>query len=298
LYRFIALHAHCYAVQVLCRVLGVSRSAYYSWQQHKQGLAAGEKKKEVEQSIINVFKEHRRRYGARRIAAELKANDVKAGVYKVGKVLREQGLKAIQPRSFVPKTTDSRHPYPISPNLLLEQPLPQRPDEVWVGDITYIPLSGGTYGYLAVWMDLYSRKIVGWHLDDNMKEALVITAFKKALMSRSISAAELIIHSDRGGQYAGNKFRRLLHSKPQVLQSMSRADNPYDNAFMESCFSRFKTELLQDGVFDDLQDAQTEIFEYIEMYYNTKRRHSSLYYECPGNFEKNYYANLAANKSV
>jgi transposase InsO family protein len=290
-------YAYQYPVQLLCRVLGVSRSAYYSWKQHKQGLgAAGENKKAIKQQVISIFKEHRRRYGARRIAAELKAREVKAGVYKVGKILREQGLKAIQPRSFVPKTTDSRHPYPISPNLLLERSLPQRPDQVWVGDITYIPLSGGTYGYLAVWIDLYSRKIVGWQLDDNMKEALIVRAFKKALMSRSISK-ELIVHSDRGGQYAGNKFRKLLHSKPQLVQSMSRADNAYDNAFMESCFSRFKTELLQNGAFDNLQDAYTEIFEFVEMYYNTTRSHSSLNYECPNNFEKNYYTNLAANKS-
>ena len=284
LYSFIAAHSDQYAVQVLCRVLQVSRSAYYSWQQQK-GVVSDENENGVEQSIISIFQEHRRRYGVRRIAAELKANAVKAGVYKVRKTLQKNGLKAIQPRSFVPKTTDSRHPYPISPNLLLERALPHRPDEVWVGDITYIPLSGGTYGYLAVWMDLYSRKIIGWHLDDNMKEALVIAAFKKALMNRSITK-ELIVHADRGGQYAGNKFRKLMDPKSQVLQSMSRADNPYDNAFMESCFSRFKAELVQDGAFENLQDASTEIFEYIEMYYNTKRRHSSLNYLSPMNFEK------------
>jgi len=286
-YRFIKAHSNEYAVQVLCRVLEVSRSAYYSWQGQQQGVAV-EKKKAVEQQVISIFQEHRRRYGARRVSAELKAAGIaKAGVHKVRKVLKKHGLKAIQPRSFVPKTTDSRHPYAISPNLLLECPLPHRPDQVWVGDITYIPLAGGPYGYLAVWMDLYSRKIISWHLDNNMKEELIITAFKKALMNRSTTAG-LIIHSDRGGQYAGNKFRKLLDSR-KLQQSMSRADNPYDNAFMESCFSRFKTELLQDGAFENLQDAHTEIFEYIEMYYNTKRRHSSLNYECPSNFEKNYY---------
>ena len=281
-------HVEQYPVQLICRVLGVSRSAYYSWKEQKQSVTE-EKKKVIAQQVISVFKEHCRRYGVRRVVAELKAKDVKAGTYKVRKVFKEQGLKAIQPRSFVPKTTDSRHPYPISPNLLLERPLPCRPDEVWVGDITYIPLSGGVYGYLAVWMDLYSRKIIGWHLDDNMKEALIITAFKKALVNRTVIKEQLIVHSDRGGQYAGNKFRKLLCSISPVLQSMSRADNPYDNAFMESCFSRFKAELLQNGAFENLQDANTEIFEYIEMYYNIKRRHSSLNYECPNNFEKNYY---------
>jgi putative transposase len=278
-------------------VLQVSRSAYYSWKDQKQSSSSSEKKKEMEQRIISIFKEHRRRYGVRRIVAELKAvGNLKAGACQVRKVLQQHGLKAIQPRSFVPKTTDSRHPYPVSPNLLPERALPHRPDEVWVGDITYIPLCGGTYAYLAVWMDLYSRKIIGWHLDDNMKEALIVEAFKKALNSRSITQQELIVHSDRGGQYAGNKFRKLLQSKPRrIIQSMSRADNPYDNAFMESCFSRFKAELLQDGAFDNLQDATTEIFEFIEMYYNTKRRHSSLNYECPNNYEKNYYSKSAQN---
>ena len=288
MYGFIETHSYLYCVELMCRVLRVSRSAYYHWKQQKPGIA-DEKKKAVARQIISIFKENRRRYGVRRVAAELKANNVSAGAYKVRKVLKEHGLKAVQPRCFVPKTTDSRHPYPISPNLLLKRSLPCRPDEVWVGDITYIPLAGGTYGYLAVWMDLYSRKIIGWQLDDNMKEGLIIAAFKKALMNRSITKEQLIVHTDRAGQYAGNKFRKLLHSKPAVLQSMSRADNPYDNAFMESCFSRFKTELMQDGAFENLQDANTEIFEYIEMYYNTKRRHSSLRYESPTNFEKNYY---------
>ncbi len=264
----------------------VSRSAYYSWIKKKCD-GAGEKKKEMEQKVISIFKEHRRRYGVRRIAAELKAGAAKVSVYQVRKVMRKHGLKAIAPRSFIPKTTQSRHPYSISPNLLSERSLPLRPDEVWVGDITYIALSDGSFLYLAVWMDLFSRKIIGWQLKDHMKEALVTEAFKKALQSRTAPKG-LIVHSDRGGQYAGNSFRKLIGSK-EIIQSMSRADNPYDNAFMESCFSRFKAELMQDGAFDDPEDAQTEIFEYIEMYYNIKRRHSSLNYESPMSFENNYY---------
>lgn len=279
-------------MQVLCRVLKVSRSAFYQWKQHKEGIA-DEKKNEVEQKVISIFWEHRRRYGTRRIAAEIRATQpgMKAGVSAIRKVMKKYGLKAIQPRSFVPKTTQSRHPYPVSPNLLLERPLPVRPDQVWVGDITYIPLATGTYGYLSVWMDLYSRKMAGWHLADNMQEELVITALKRAIVNRKVTKG-LIVHSDQGGQYAGNRFRKLLCSG-QVQQSMSRRDNPYDNAFMESCFSRFKTELLQGGAFDNLGDAYTEIFEYIEMYYNTIRRHSSLSYESPMNYEKNYYSQLA-----
>jgi len=286
LYGFIEAHAACYPVEVQCRVFKVSRSAYYSWKEQKFARA-DEKKKKVEQTIISIFHEHRRRYGLRRVLAELKGRGIKVSAYKVRKVLKQHGLKAIQPRSFVPKTTDSRHPYQVNANLLLERSFPRKPDEVWVGDITYIALADGSFLYLAVWMDLFSRKIIGWQLKEDMKEALIIEAFKKALQNRTAAKA-LVVHSDRGGQYAGNTFRKLIASKG-ILQSMSRADNPYDNAFMESCFSRFKAELMQDGAFDNPEDAQTEIFEYIEMYYNTKRRHSSLNYQSPVNFESNYY---------
>lgn len=268
-------------------MLGVSRSAYYGWVAGKKGSKAGEKKKEAETLIISIFWEHRRRYGIRRIMAELRARGSTASVHMVRKVLKDNGLKAIQPRSFVPCTTDSRHPYPISPNLLLDRAFAARPDEVWAGDITYIPLAGGGFLYLAVWMDLFSRRIIGWQLEDHMREELVIAAVQKALKSR-VAKQGLILHSDQGGQYAGTKFRAILTAR-KLLQSMSRADNPYDNAFMESCFSRFKTELLEGGAFDSWQDAQTEIFEFIEMYYNTKRRHSSLGYQSPVNYENNYY---------
>ena len=164
-----------------------------------------------------------------------------------------------------------KYPYTISPNLLLEKKPPESCDEVWIGDITYIPLAGGQWVYLAVWMDLFSRRIIGWQLEEHMKEVLIIAAFRKGLMSRT-GGKGLIVHSDRGGQYAGSAFRSIIRNK-EILQSMSRADNPYDNAFMESCFSRLKVELLQDGVFETVEDARTEIFEYLEMYYNTIRLH-------------------------
>jgi transposase InsO family protein len=271
-------------VHTLCQVLRVSRSAYYRW------LTAGEqvdkREKELERLIQQTFLEHRRRYGVRRLVAELQDKGLEVGAYKVRQVLQKYGLRAIQPRSFVPRTTNSRHPYPISPNLLLDLAFPTTANQVWVGDITYIPLSGGGFIYLAMWMDLYSRRIVGWKLEEHMQEELVIEALRQALATRVI-AKGMVLHSDRGGQYAGKKFRRLL-DKHQIRQSMSRADNAYDNAFMESCFSRFKAELLEDGAFENRQDAQTEIFEYIEMYYNTKRRHSALSYMCPLNYEKKH----------
>ena len=264
----------------------MSRSGYYAWRSG-QTHQLKEASKKMEDKIIDTFREHKRRYGARRITKALQGDGETISRYKAGKVLNKYGLKAIQPRSFVPKTTDSRHAYKISPNLLLERAMPQKPNEVWVGDITYIPLAGGKWAYLAVWMDLFSRRIIGWHLDDHMQEALIKAAFKKALSGRKIEPG-VIIHSDRGGQYAGNVFRKMTGDN-KMLQSMSRADNPYDNAFMESCFSRFKAELLQDGIFETIEDARTETFEFIEMYYNTKRLHSSLNYQSPDTYEKKYY---------
>ena len=266
----------------------MGRSTYYHWRS-KEGTEAKKCDEDLTRQVLNIFWRHRRRYGVRRILAELKANGVAVGARKVRRILKAHGLKAIQPRSFVPRTTESRHSYPISPNLLQERAAPVRPNEVWVGDITYIPMAGGGFAYLAVWMDLYSRRIVGWSLDTHMEEALVVAAFRVALASRKVPKG-MIVHSDRGGQYGGKAFRKLLDRKG-CWQSMSRADNPYDNAFMESCFGRFKAELLQEGAFESLEDARTEIFEYIEMYYNTIRRHSSLGYVSPMEFEKQYYCN-------
>lgn len=290
MYNFIRSQEAVYPVVLLCMVLGVSRSAYYSY---RSGASYGQQptEREVEAAIINAFIAHRRRYGVRRLVPELGALGFSIGNYKIRRVLQKHGLKAIQPRSFVPRTTDSRHPYPISPNLLLDRPLPDNINLVIVGDITYIPLIAGNWAYLCVWLDLYSRRIIGWCLADHMREELVVNAFKKALNNRDFSQ-NTIVHSDRGGQYAGKIFRKLLN-KSKVMQSMGRADNPYDNAFTESYFSRFKAELLEGGAFESIEDAQTEIFEYIEMYYNPVRRHSSLGYISPVNFEKAFDIHLS-----
>lgn len=265
----------------------VSRSAYYQYLIPKKPNVNDQ---QVEEKITAVFRAHKRRYGVRRICAELKERAISIGKHKCRRILKEHGLRAIQPRSFVPRTTQSRHPYTISPNLLLDTAALTRPNEVWVGDITCLPLSEGRWAYLAVWMDLYSRRIVGWQLESHMREELVITALQKALQTRSIRP-DLIVHSDRGGQYAGGEFRKLLR-KRKIKQRMSRADDPYDNAAMESFFSRLKAELLEGGAFDSLEDARTEIFEYIEMYYNTQRKHSSLNYQSPTQYENYYFYSL------
>jgi putative transposase len=282
-YAFIFSQELIFPVIVMCNVLSVSRSCYYVYRKFgnaPQSLI----KKQIEEQVVKAFTLHKRRYGILRLLPELADQGLKIGHYRVRGILHRHGLKAIQPKSFVPRTTDSRHPYPISPNLLKGRPFPERIDQVWVGDITFIPLQGNKWGYLAVWMDLFSRKVTGWQLRAHMREELVIEAFVKSWNGRQASKG-LIIHSDRGGQYASKKFRKLLDGRFS-LQSMSGTDNPYDNAFMESYFSRFKAELLQGGAFEGLENARKEIFEYIEMYYNPIRRHSALGYISPVAFER------------
>jgi len=273
-----------YSIQLLCEVLEVNRSCYYAWKKGET-YTINDKNKTMEEQVIDVFHQHKRRYGTRRIVAELRNQGVRLSQYKVRKLLGNNGLKSIQPRSFVPKTTNSRHPYRISPNLLKERTAPTTANEVWVGDITYIPMAGGSFHYLSVWMDLFSRKIVGWDLQDHMRESLVTSSLIKAINSREIKPG-LLIHSDRGGQYAGTRFRQILDGPDKMQQSMSDADNPYDNAHMESFFSRFKAELLEGGAFQDAEDSHSEIFEFIEMYYNPKRLHSSIGYLSPNAYEK------------
>lgn len=238
----------------------------------------------MEQQVKDTFIEHKGRYGSRRIMHSLSKEGLDVSRFLTTRVLRKFGMKAIQPRSFVPKTTDSRHSYAISPNLLTSTLWPEKVNQVWVCDITYIPLKENRWCYLAVIMDLVSRKIIGWQLSDNMKEQLVIDALRKALGKRK-NIYDLIIHSDRGGQYASKLYRALLLSY-KINQSMSEADNPYDNAFMESCFSRLKAELIQGKHYQSIEEARTEIFEYIEAYYNRKRLHSGIQYHSPEAYEQ------------
>ena len=192
-------------------------------------------------------------------------------------------LRAIQPKSFVPRTTTTNPNLKRSPNLLLDRQAPCCANEVWVGDITYLPLADGQWAYLAVFMDLWSRVIVGWHVDDNMEEKLVIRAFNKGLERRQVKPG-LILHTDGGSQYGSIAFRKILRAN-ECEQSMTRKDNHYDNAFSESLFSRFKAEVLEGGKFLNLEDARAECFEFIDAYYNTQRKHSSLGNKKPLQFE-------------
>jgi putative transposase len=267
-------------VSVLCETLDVSRSAYYAWRLNECSRRARQDHR-LRPMIRSIFREHKRRYGARRIAFELAERGQPCSRRRVRRLMEEMELVAIQPKSFKPRTTDSRHSLGYSPNLLLDAPPPKTINQLWVGDITYVPLVGGEFLYLALLMDRYSRRIVGWDLEDHLRETLVLAALRTAIMQRRPRPG-LIHHTDRGGQYAGSEYRRML-ARARMLQSMSRADNCYDNAFMESCFGSLKTELEMRAYANKLI-ARKEIPDYIR-YYNTRRRHSALEYLTPEEFE-------------
>ena len=269
-----------FPLAALCDVLQVSRAGYYAW--HAEHETANEQRERVLTPVIcDIFWQHKRRYGARRIAVELQAQGHRCGVDRVATLLKRQGLHAIQPQSFKPTTTDSRHTLGYSPHLLLRLPPPEGINQVWVADITYIPLHGHAFAYLALLLDLCSRRVVAWSLADHMTETLVLDVLQQAIRARQ-PPPDLIHHSDRGGQYAGQAYRAVLR-RAGMRQSMSRAANCYDNAFMESCFGTIKTEL-EMTEYEDCRQARSEIASYLA-YYNTSRRHSSLQYLSPAAFE-------------
>jgi transposase InsO family protein len=268
-------------VNLVCDTLGISRSAYYAWRQHRPTIHAQQDAR-LKPEIRQVFREHKRRYGARRIAYELTASGPPCSRRRAGRLMHEMNLVAIQPRSFKPRTTNSRHTLGYSPNLLLETSPPQGINQVWVGDITYIHVRECTFLYLALLMDLFSRRIIGWEMQDHMRELLVLAALRKAIARRQ-PAPKLIHHTDRGGQYAGAEYRQVL-ARAGMNQSMSRPDDCYDNAAMESCFGTIKMELELKRL-PDRQSALREIPAYFR-YYNLRRRHSALGYLSPIEFER------------
>ena len=268
----------------VCDLLEVSRSGFYTWR-GAQESAREVRDRELIPWISAVFWRHRRRYGARRIAAELASQGIACGVARVARLLKTQGFRAIQPRSYKPRTTESRHRLGYNQNLLVGREAPTGSNAAWVGDITYIPLLArhgtGRFGYLALLMDLWSRRIVGWEYGSSMDEDLVLGALRRAIRARQ-PAAGLIHHTDRGGQYAGKRYRAVLR-RAGMRQSMTAAESCYDNAFMESCFGTVKTEL-ELVEYSGGPEAVRELSEYVR-YYNEERRHSSLGYVSPAEFE-------------
>jgi transposase InsO family protein len=272
------IHSTGHGVRRVCEVLQVPRSSYYHAATPTQSSLEDA---ELAKAISAIFHHHRRRYGYRRIWKQLGAEGLICAPCRVRRLMLEHSLVAIQPKTYTPKTSDGRADAP-SPNLLLDKPLPARPNEAWAGDITYIPM-GNQWLYLAVVIDLCSRRIVGWSLADHLRSDLVVDAMTQALSSRR-GTQGLIFHSDRGSQYGSKAFRSLLQ-RSDIRQSMSARANPYHNAWTESFMGTLKAELIQGDRYSSQSDAHTELFAFIDSYYNTQRLHSSLNYRSPSAFE-------------
>ena len=268
-------------ITIMCKVLKVNRSAYYHW--INNGCIVNKVDKKLNHLIKDIFYQYREVYGTRRIKAVLvQEYGVIVSTRKIAKSMKEVGVIVKMKRKFKVRTTDSNHNYKISPNRLQRDFRTNVPDEVYVGDITYIRTQQG-WLYLAVVIDLFSRKVVGWSMDDNMETPLVNNALQMALQTRN-PPSQLIWHTDRGSQYASYSHRELLEEN-NILQSMSRKGDCWDNAVSESFFHSLKTELVHHQRFRTRADANQAIFEYIEVFYNRQRLHSTNGYMSPVNYE-------------
>ena len=264
----------------MCRVLNVSPSGFYAWLKRPESPRSKENRR-LEAKIRVIFKANREVYGAPRIHAELADDGETCSKNRVARIMRKTSIKAKTKRKFK-ATTDSRHSFPVAPNLLDQNFETEAPNRVWAGDISYIPTDEG-WLYLAILMDLYSRKIIGWSMDKRMTRQLVINALDMAVGSR-YNYHGVIHHSDRGIQYACYDYQQLLKEHGMIC-SMSRKGNCYDNAVVESFFHSLKTEWVNHHRYRTREEAQNSLFDYIENFYNCKRRHSVLSYMNPHEYE-------------
>ena len=271
-----------FPIKALCRVLGVSRSGYYAAQKKAQRPRARDNAR-LGARIKEAFEASRRTYGSPRLTVVLRRAGEPCGRHRVARLMRAHRLRATQKRRFRPRTTDSRHLCPIAPNHLAERAQPPvRPGEVWQADITCVATKEG-WLYVAGVLDACSRRIVGWAAGDAMPTGLIARAFERAVAAER-PALGLLHHSDRGSQYASEAYRDLLRAHGAVA-SMSRAGNCYDNARMESFWATLKGELIRDRVFASRAEAKSEIFWYIEVFYNRARLHGALGFHSPVDFE-------------
>ena len=272
----------------MCRVLGVSRSGYYAWRRRAPS-AAEVRREELTAEVKQIHAEVKGRYGSPRVHAELVARGHECCVNFVAKLMREAGIAAKTKRKFR-QTTDSDHQLPVAENVLDRQFDPEEPNERWCADITYIPTREG-WLYLAVVEDLFSRMVVGWSMSATMTSRLVVDALEMALARRLVlkgpSSSALVAHSDRGSQYAGEHYQRRL-SDERIVCSMSRRGDCWDNAPAESFFASLKRELVHHEDYATRAQARASIFEYIEAFYNRARRHSSLGYVAPAEYERRH----------
>lgn len=264
-------------VRVMCDALSVSASGYYAWRSRPES-ARKIANRGLLDDIQRVHAHHRERYGAPRIHAELRAEGQTVSRKRVERVMRQHGIRARAPRRYRVCTTDSKHSLPVAANLLEQNFVADRPNQVWLADITYIPTGEG-WLYLAVILDLFTRKVVGWAMRDHVRAELTIAALTMAIQRRR-PAPGLIHHSDRGSQYAAGDYRDIL-AAAAIVQSMSRKANCWDNAPMESFFGTLKTELVHQRQYLDREAARRDLFAYIESYYNRQRIHSAIGYVTP-----------------
>lgn len=272
-----------HSISVLCQTFAVSTSGYYDGRRRQHQPAARTRQdQQLKEQIQRIHQESRQTYGSPRIQASLRALGQRHGRNRLGRLMREAAICGRHKRRYKVRTTDSNHDHPIAPNRLAELAAPTAANQIWLGDITYIPTAEG-WLYLAGVMDRYSRCIVGWAMDQNIDTPLVLAAWQMAHSQRQ-PAPELVFHSDRGSQYASADFRQALASS-QTQGSMSRQGNCYDNAVMEAFWSTLKIELVYRYSFATRQQARQAIFEYIEVFYNRQRLHSALGYASPRAFE-------------
>ena len=272
-----------HAVLRLCQELEVSASGYYDWQSRR--VCPGPRAREdqaLAQEIERIHAASRQTYGAPRIAQELRKHGRRHGRNRIARLMKQEDLRGRQKARYRVQTTDSNHDQPIAPNRLAEAPKPGGPNQIWVADITYVK-TGGRWLYVAAVMDLYSRKIVGWAMGESIDTALILRALSMGLLHRH-PPANLLFHSDRGVQYASADYRSAL-AQAGLIASMSRKGNCYDNAAMENFWSTLKLELVYRRDFQTRAQAQSEIFDYIEVFYNRQRSHSALNYRSPVDFE-------------
>jgi len=268
---------------MMCKVFKVRKSSYYGWLKNGPTTRWQENEKLLTE-IMDIFEESKDSYGSIRMTKELKARGRMTGKNKVAKMMRAAGLRAKRRRKFK-VTTDSRHNYPVAPNLLDQEFTASRPGEIWVSDITYCKTRNG-WLYLTVIIDLYDRKVIGWSMSRRLTtEETIIPAWIMATWNRPITQ-ELIFHSDRGIQYACQEFTKILKANKLITQSMSRKGNCWDNAVAESFFKTIKVEWIYGQNYINQEQAQLSIFEWIESWYNRRRRHSALGYETIEEFEK------------
>jgi putative transposase len=283
-FAFISAEKAWAPVSVLCRILGVTRSGFYAWEERGPSEQAVDDQK-LALEIAAIHKASGETYGSPRVHAELRAKGLEVSRKRVARLMRELGIKSLRKRRFR-ATTDSGHNLPVADNVLDRKFEVDAPDVAWVTDITYVWTDEG-WLYLAAILDLFSRRVVGLATSERIDRALVIEALRVAVGRRTVPDSGLVHHSDRGSQYASGDYQNALHNLG-VVCSMSRKGNCWDNAVAESFFATLKTECIYPRRFATRQEAREEIFRFIEVFYNGRRRHSTLGYVSPMEFEKKF----------